>query len=145
LLRKLLFFILLISILGACNQKETRQDSNVSNNDTKSAISLEEIKAAIQEQGLELKVTDLQENNVFIQELIGVSPKAYTLEGKMLSTYVFHSLDDREGGMKAFEEATATAKLEPYKTFNVHNVLVFYIEGNEEINNKLVTAIDGLN
>ncbi len=132
---------MLTFVLGACSQQETGQDTN---NEQKLSITLEEVETALQEQDLELKEADLPENNVFIRELNGVSPKAYSLEGMTLSIYIFQSTDDRQEGMEAFKEANASASLEPYKTFTVHNVLVFYVEGNEEINSKLSSTLNKL-
>ncbi|MGE8207035.1 hypothetical protein ACQKP0_21255 [Heyndrickxia sp. NPDC080065] len=141
-LKKLMFFILLISVLGACVQPKAEQDTRQqTSNNLNPAITLEEIETYIKEQGLELKDVDLPENNVFIKELNGVSPKAYSLEGTTLSIYIFQSVDDRKAGMEAFEKANANAKLVPYKTFTIKNVLVFYVDGKEAINTKLSSAL----
>lgn len=142
-LRKLLFFILLTFVLGACSQLEPGQATK---DDQKPNITLEEIETALQEQGLELKEADLPENNFFMRELKDVLPKGYFLDGTTLSIYIFQSKDDRQEGMEAFEKAVAhsSASIEPYKIFTVHNALMFYVEGNEGINSKLSSALNKL-
>lgn len=63
--KKILFYVLTIAFLSACNLQ------NVAN------ITLEELETVLTKQGLELEKTDLPSENVFIQELNGVIPKAY--------------------------------------------------------------------
>lgn len=137
--KMLLFFVLIISFLGACSQ----QSEELSISKTPD-ITLDEVETSITEQGLALEKADLPSGNVFIQELNGVKPKAYFIDGATLSIYIFPKVETREQGMDDFEEKTATASLEQHKTFTVQNVLVFYAEGSEENNEKLAKAIDAL-
>ncbi|MDF2946531.1 MAG: hypothetical protein K0S51_1210 [Bacillales bacterium] len=147
-LRKLFSKILLISVLGACGlQEESRviNDSNSENIDKGQTILLDEIVTSIKDQGLELKEADLPTNNIFMQKLNEISPKTYSLDNSTLSIYVFQTDADREEGLKEFEKSTATVKLEPHKTFAVKNTLVFYVQGEKEVNNKLSSAIQKFN
>ncbi|UOQ85760.1 hypothetical protein [Gracilibacillus salinarum] len=137
--RILIFFVLIIFVLGACSQ-QSEEPSLAKTPD----ITLDEVETAITEQGLELEKANLPTGNVFIQELNGVVPKAYFVDGTTLSIYVFPTVDAREKGMDDFEEKTAAASLEQHKTFTVQNALVFYVEGSEENNKKLVKAMDAL-
>ncbi|MGP4041475.1 hypothetical protein ACTWP4_16450 [Gracilibacillus sp. D59] len=79
--RILFLFVFIISVLGACSQHEAEEPSVVKT----SEITLDEVKTAITEQGLELAAGDLPSVNAFIQELNGVSPKAYFIDGTTLS------------------------------------------------------------
>lgn len=135
-MNRLLAIILIAFILGACSQKGGSINAQT--------ITLTEVINVIEEEGLGLKDAKLQESSAFVQELNGVSPKAYYLDGSILSIYVFSSAEDREEGAEAFEKVTATASLELYKTFTEQNVLIFYVEGRKKLNDKLATAIEGL-
>lgn len=130
---------MVIFVLGACGQQSAGLSSTATPD-----ITLDEVETALTEQGLELEEADLPNTNVFIQELNGVSPQVYFIEGNTLSIYVFPTEDAREKGMEDFEEKTAAAELEIHKTFTNKNVLVFYTEGSEEVNSELNTAISNL-
>lgn len=132
--KKIIFYVLIISVLSACSQQDAKEEP----------ITLEEVETAITEQGLVLNKADLPSENAFIQELNGVSPKAYFIDGATLSLYVFSSVDVREKGMDDFEEKTATAELVAHKTYTNKNILVFYELGNEESHIKLNSAINDL-
>jgi hypothetical protein len=140
-LKKIIFFLLIISALGACSQQGAEEEPSLDKNPD---ITLEEVETAITKQGLELEEADLPSGNAFIQELNGVSPKAYFIDGRTQSIYVFPTVEARENGMDDFEEKTATMELVIHKTFTNKNILVFYVEGNEETNTKLKTAINEL-
>ncbi|NIK12160.1 hypothetical protein [Alkalibacillus almallahensis] len=135
--KRLLCFILLAIVLGACSQQETGQS-------TTDNIDLEEVETTLHEQNLELKEVDLPASNAFSQKLNEVSPKVYSLEDMTLAIYIFESVDERKEGMEAFEEMNASASLESYKTYTIQNALVFYVEGKKEINSKLGEALNDL-
>ncbi|TKD69787.1 hypothetical protein [Pseudalkalibacillus hwajinpoensis] len=139
-IKKLLFFLLFISVMGACSQQEAEE------NPTKTIdITLEDIETVITERGFELeKEKDLSSNKVFIQELNGITPEAYTLEGNTLSVYVFPSASDRGKGIQRFEEKTATAELVAHKAYGIKNILVFYVSDDEKIQNRLFEALQKL-
>ncbi|SDJ13154.1 hypothetical protein [Salimicrobium halophilum] len=98
----------------------------------------------MKEQGLDLKGADLPRENVFIRELNGVTPQPYNLEGRALSIYVYPTIEASVKGMKEFGEKTEAAELEPYKMFTNNNLLVFYVDGSEEMNRTLQETINGL-
>lgn len=137
--KKILFHALIIAFLSACSQQGLVQERSES-----ADITLEETKAAITEQGLELDKADLPSGNVFIQVLNGVSPKAYFIDGFTLSIYVFPTVELREKAMDDFEEKTDAVLLEQHKIFTVENILVFYVEGSKDNNIKLDKAISTL-
>ncbi|SES02060.1 hypothetical protein SAMN04487944_11557 [Gracilibacillus ureilyticus] len=128
------------SILVDCSKHDIVEDTI-----TAPDITLEDVKKVITERGLELEEADLPSGNVFIQVLNGVSAEAYFIEGSTLSIYIFSTDDGSEKGKIDFEEKTVAASLEPYKTFTGQNVLIFYVEGSEENNNKLANAFNMLN
>ncbi|WP_407272535.1 hypothetical protein [Radiobacillus sp. PE A8.2] len=136
--KKILIYGLIIFLLAACSKQDVVEDKSMPN------ISLQDVKNAIAEKELELKDADLPSGNIFIQKLNGVPPQIYFLDGSALSIYVFSDVDARKEAMDVFEEKSATASLEPYKTFTAQNVLVFYVEGSEENNNKLMNIIKSL-
>ncbi|MBB6451647.1 hypothetical protein HNQ94_000068 [Salirhabdus euzebyi] len=134
--------VLLISILlGACSQQEVAPKINYSQD---SPVTFEEVENVIKEEGLDLMDTELPANNVFVSVLNGVSPEDYLLEGTPLSIYVFPTATDRGKGIEQFMESTATAKLQEHKAFGINNVLLFYVGGVEELNNKLLNALTKL-
>ncbi|MBB6451716.1 hypothetical protein HNQ94_000137 [Salirhabdus euzebyi] len=129
------------AIKGNLSEDLTEQQKVLNTDGT---ISFNEVETSIKEQELELKGIELPEQNFFIQELNGISPEVYSLESNTLSIYVFPTAIEREKGMKAFEELTATVKLVPFKAYSVKNVIVFHSEGDVETDNKLSTAINEL-
>ncbi|WP_053365727.1 hypothetical protein [Bacillus sp. FJAT-27245] len=139
-IKKLLFFVLFISINGACSQQEAE------GNPTKTSdITLENVKSVITEHEFKLeKDTDLSSDNVFIQELNGITPEVYNLEGNTLSIYVFPSASDRGKGIQRFEEITATAKLVEHKAYGIRNILVLYVNDDKKIQNILFGVLQKL-
>jgi len=109
------------------------------------ALTLDEVETAVRKQGVTLSEADLPEENVFLQPLNGVSPEAYSIEESHLFIFVFSSEDDRRDGMEAFEEATAAYILESYNIFSARNVLAFYVDGKEAIQNRIQTGLNRLN
>ncbi|EDL66532.1 hypothetical protein [Bacillus sp. SG-1] len=139
-IKKLLFLVLFISFMGACSQQETEGTPS-----EKKGITLEDVETKIAEQGFELdKNTDLPSENVFIQELNGITPEVYNLEGNTLSVYVFSSASDRGKGIQRFEEITATADVVEHKAYGINNILVFYVSDNDRIQNRLSEALQKL-
>ncbi|KAA0542573.1 hypothetical protein FZW96_21305 [Bacillus sp. BGMRC 2118] len=138
--KKLLLFILLMSVMGACSQLEVEEDPSKTID-----ITLEDVETVITEQGYELaKETDLPSENVFIQELNGISPEVYNLEHNTLSVFVFPSASDRGKGIQRFEERTATVELTEHKAYEINNILVFYVSDDEKIQNRLFEALQKL-
>ncbi|UTE76696.1 hypothetical protein [Rossellomorea sp. KS-H15a] len=106
---------------------------------------MEKVETVITEQGFELdKETDLPGENVFIQELNGITPEVYNAKGHTLSLYVFSSTRDREKGLQRFEEKTAKAEVVEHKAYEMNNILVFYISDDENMQNRLFEALQEL-
>ena len=105
----------------------------------------EDVETVITDQGFELdKETDLPRENVFIQELNGITPKVYNVKGHTLSVYVFSSARDREKGIHRFEEKTATAEVVEHKAYEMNNILVFYVSDDEDMQDRLFEALQEL-
>ncbi|OXS59571.1 hypothetical protein B0G93_11045 [Bacillus sp. V-88] len=139
-IRKLLFLLLVISIMGACSQQETEENPTEGKNFT-----LEEVETIITDQGIELdKETDLPSENVFIQELNGITPEVYNAKSHTLSVNDFSSAGDREKGFQRFEENTATAEVVEHRAYQLNNILVFYISDDEKMQNRLFEALEEL-
>jgi hypothetical protein len=138
-IKKLLFFVLFISILGACSEQEEEEKTSKTID-----ITLEDVETVITEQGFELEKVDLPRKNVFIQELNGITSEVYNLEGNTLSVYVFPSASDRGKGIQRFEEITATAELVEHKAYGINNILVFYVSDDKKIQNRLFEALQKL-
>ncbi|MYL49334.1 hypothetical protein GLV98_07545 [Halobacillus litoralis] len=134
-IKKIFFYILIIFVLSACSQQSVSEEDH---------ITLEEVKTAITDQGMVLEKADLPSINAFTRELNGVSPKAYFIDGDTLSIYVFPSTDARKEGMDDFEEKSAAAGVVEHEKYMHKNILVFYELGNEEVDSKLKSAINGL-
>ncbi|MCR8848449.1 hypothetical protein NQ095_08555 [Rossellomorea sp. SC111] len=139
-IRKLLFLVLVISVIGACSQQKEKDNPS----DMKH-ITLEDVGTVITDQGFELeKETDLPRVNVFIQELNGITPEVYNVKANTLSVYVFPSASDREKGIQRFEEKTATAELVEHKAYEMNNILVFYVSDDEDMQDRLFEALQKL-
>jgi hypothetical protein len=138
-INKLLYFVLLICILAACTQQNSEEETA-----KETRITIEDVEAILTEQGFELERADVQRNNFFTQELNGMKPYVYTLEGNILSVYVYPSASDRGKGIKRFEEKTAAADLVGHKAYGIHNILVFYISDDHMIQDKLFDALKQL-
>lgn len=138
--KKGLFLILIIFVLGACSQPQS-----IKGNSTIDQITIEQIETTLKEQGLKLEGSSLPSNNVFIQPLNNIIPIAYFVGGKTLSIYVFPNEQEREIGMVEFEEKTAAAELVIHQTYATKNILIYYVDGNEDTANKINIAINQLN
>ncbi|MRH43242.1 hypothetical protein GH741_11180 [Aquibacillus halophilus] len=139
-----LLFILFLLVYFTINQMEAPDKKQSYSSNSPTIISLSHVEAAITVQGFNLEKADLPRENVFIQKLNGVSPKAYFIDGRTLSIYEFPTEDARKKGMDDFEEQTTTIDLEAYKTYPIKNLLVFYVEGTMAINDKLNTTLTSL-
>ncbi len=116
---------LYVILLSACSQS------------AEPYITLDEYKEAIEEEGVELQEAEIHEKNAFHKELNGVTPHTYEIDGQPFIVYVFPTMEDRIAGMKAFDEATSSAILELHTTFQLHNILAFYVEGEDDIKERL--------
>ncbi|MFC2949224.1 hypothetical protein [Virgibacillus sediminis] len=139
-IKKLLFFVLFLSVMGACSQQATEEDPSKTNQ-----ITLDDVETVITDHGFELeRESDLPSENVFMQELNGMTPEVYKLEGNTLSVYVFPSEGDRAKGIQEFEERTATADVVEHKAYGLNNILVFYVSDDEKIQNRLFDTLQNL-
>ncbi|WP_226535902.1 hypothetical protein [Fictibacillus halophilus] len=139
-IKKILFIVLFIYVMCGCSQQQVENNPSKTND-----ITLENVEIIIREKGFELeKETDLPSENVFIQELNGVIPEVYNLEGNTLSIYVFPSAVERGKGIQRFEKKTATAEIEEHKAYGINNILVFYVSREEKIQNRLYEALQKL-
>ena len=139
-IRRLLFLVLVISVLGACSQQESEENPTEVKNFT-----LEEIETIITEQGIELdKETHLPSENVFIQELNGITPAVYNVKSHTLSVYVFSSASEREKGLQRFEENTAKAEVVEHQAYELNNILVFYVSDDENMQKRMFEALEEL-
>lgn len=136
-MKDILLVVLVISVLGACSLNGFKEEPA-------KILTLEQVETALTEQGLKLDKADLPSDNAFIQELYGVSPKVYLIDGNTLSIYVFPSVKAREKGLDDFENKNATAELVSHKTFTHRNILVFYEQGNKDTNKAINSAINEL-
>ncbi|MGR9048656.1 hypothetical protein ACQ4XT_08510 [Halobacillus faecis] len=134
-IKKIFFYVFIIFALSACSQHSVADEA---------LIILEEVQIAITDQGLVLEDADLPSFNAFTRELNGVSPEAFFIDGDTLSIYVFPSTDERKEGMDDFEEKSAAAGVVEHEKYTHKNILVFYELGNEEVDSKLKSAINGL-
>lgn len=138
-IKKLLFYVLIILIIGACSQQEVEDKSSKTID-----MTLEDVESVITEHGFKLEKEDLPNEDFFIQEINEITPEVYLLENNTLSVYVFPSASDREKGVQVFEEITAAAELVEHKAYELSNILVFYVSGDEKIQNRLYEALQNL-
>lgn len=134
--RKLLFMVLAITVMGACSQQKAEDMKH---------FTLEDVETVLTDQGIELdKETDLPRENVFIQELNGITPEVYNVKDHTLSDYIFSSASDREKGIHRFEEKTARAEIVEHKAYEMNNILVFYVSDDEDMQDRLFEALQAL-
>ncbi|PFG05343.1 hypothetical protein [Bacillus sp. es.034] len=135
-IRKLLFMVLAITVMGACSQQKAEEMKH---------ITFVDVETVITDQGFKLdKETDLPSENVFIQELNGITPEVYNVKGHTLSVYIFSSASDREKGIHRFEEKTETAEVVEHKEYELNNILVFYVSDDEDMQNRLFEGLQEL-
>ncbi|QHE62526.1 hypothetical protein FHE72_16985 [Rossellomorea vietnamensis] len=139
-MRRLLFLVLVLSVMGACSQQETKENPT-----EMKKFTLKEVETVITEQGIKLDYeTELPSENVFIQELNGMTPEVYKVKSHTLSVYVFSSVSDREKGLQRFDEKTATAEVVEHQAYELNNILVFYVSDDEDMQNRLFEALQEL-
>lgn len=127
-------FILLpiVLILSACQEINANE------------ITLNEIHSSFEKQRLLLIESKGNDDHVFGMKLYGVKPSSLELEGKLLIIYIFNSTEEREKGLEDFRIKTASVNVVSYKTYEVKNVLLFYVYElnlNEEVDEKIKEAL----
>jgi hypothetical protein len=123
----LLFFIL--TLITACSTvtKDNNLNSEISSVDDSSHIKEEDVVNVLKENHVELIETEFSQNNTFGTKLNNVEPGSYKLSEKRLFIYEYKTEEDREKGIKDFNEMTATMNLVSYNMFVKRNVLIFYV------------------
>ncbi|WP_205825376.1 hypothetical protein [Bacillus sp. RO1] len=122
----------LLALLASCSAQNSMVDP----------MSVEEVVEVLTEQGFILeKNEDLSIKSVFAQELNGVTPEVYLLEGNMLSLYVFPTSKERAEGIVEFGEKTATMNLIDHQIYGINNILVFYVSADEKLQEDLFEAL----
>lgn len=114
------------------------------NNDSERIFSLDEVLSALEKENVNIEEVTINERIVLQMELNGVKPNVFALDKGTLSIYVFPSSEELEKGKEDFKHKTATASLEPFKEYEINNILIFYTEGSELAEKKIQTTIDGL-
>lgn len=136
----------MLLLVGCTNdiEKEVSQENGDIAEIAEKVLSIDDVVAVLEAEGITSEETTINEINVFQRELVEVKPQVYTLDKGTLSIYVFPSTKEPEQGEKEFEQATATASLEPYEKYVRSNVLLFYTEGSEQTAEKIKIAIEKL-
>lgn len=114
------------------------------NNGSERMFSLDEVLTAFERENVNIEEVTINDKNVFQMELNRVEPNVFTLDKGTISTYVFPSSEELEKGKEDFKHKTATVSLEPYKEYEINNVLIFFTEGSEVEEAKIQTAINEL-
>ena len=103
--------------------------------------------SSLKKQGLELKEALRDVDSQFGKELNGEWPEAYELDEFPVYLYNFYSITERQKGLKEWRQNTSMQNLESYHVFEVENVLIFFINGNEaytDIHEKFVEGLKDL-
>ncbi|MBY0147834.1 hypothetical protein [Neobacillus niacini] len=91
-------------------------------------ITLDEVISSVEKQQLVIKENkELSNENIFGMKLNGVKPSSYELDGKLLSVYIYNSVEERKKGLEDFHGRTATMDIVSYNVYEVENVLIFYV------------------
>ncbi|WP_033543457.1 hypothetical protein [Planococcus sp. CAU13] len=91
-------------------------------------ISLDEVVSSFENQQIPIKENkEPRKDSIFSMKLNGVKPAHYELEGKMLLVYIYKSPEKREKGLQDFHDKTAAMDTVSYNTYEVKNVLIFYV------------------
>ena len=110
-------------------------------------ITLDEILSSFKEQKLELQNNQVNRDSLFGMKLNGLKPKSYTLNVKPLFIYIYDSVDERKKGFEDFRDKTASSNIVSFKLYEVENVLLFYVHGQDlstelEVDADIQVALD---
>lgn len=91
----------------------------------------------------------MNRDSLFGMKLNGVKPKSYTLNAKPLFIYIYiyDSVDERKKGFEDFRDKTASSNVVSFKLYEVENVLLFYVHGQDlstelEVDTDIQVALD---
>ncbi|APH06521.1 hypothetical protein [Bacillus weihaiensis] len=111
-----LFLVLTVFLLTSCQSAHL------------DVITLDEVVSSFEDQQLDMEENEnLNNNRIFQMKLNGVYPSSYELEGKLLSVYIYHSVEEREKGLEDFHHKTATMNLVSYNVYKIDNIFIFYV------------------
>ncbi|NQX60651.1 hypothetical protein [Paenibacillus qinlingensis] len=109
---------------------------------TSNALTLEQVVAAFQNEGMQLNQTEENQENIFQQGINGVTPGVYQLSDGVIHFYMFHSEKERIKGREDFYNRPV--ELVKHKAFVIHNVLIFYVYGknqSDEVDERIKGAV----
>ncbi|NOU65630.1 hypothetical protein GC096_16470 [Paenibacillus sp. LMG 31461] len=99
---------------------------------TTKALTLEQVIAAFQNEGMQLHKADENEKNIFQQGINGVTPSFYQLSDGVIYFYIFNSEKERIKGHEDFYHRPV--EFVKHKAFVINNVLIFYVYGKNQGN-----------
>lgn len=114
--RIICLFLLLLMV--SCQAEQVNDSSHITE---------EDVVTALKEKDVDLIEAEFSQTDIFNTELNNVEPGTYMLSEKLFYIYEFETEQDREKGLKEFNEKTATAELVTFSTFVKRNILIFYV------------------
>ncbi|CAN7639772.1 hypothetical protein [Paenibacillus sp. LjRoot56] len=99
---------------------------------TTKALTLEQVIAAFQDEGMQLHKADGNEENIFQQGINEVTPSFYQLSDGVTYFNIFNSEKERMKGLEDFYHRPID--FVKHKAFVINNVLIFYVYGKNQGN-----------
>jgi hypothetical protein len=99
---------------------------------TTKALTLEQVIAAFQSEGMQLHKADDNKENIFQQGINGVTPSFYQLSDGVIYFYIFNSEKERIKGREDFYHRPV--EFVKHQAFVINNVLIFYVYGKNQGN-----------
>ncbi|MCR8842228.1 hypothetical protein NQ117_00885 [Paenibacillus sp. SC116] len=108
-------------------------------------LTSDQVKATLADHGVVLPDKLSYKHSVFTERYNQILPEHYLIdEHQSISIYVYSSREAAKEGYEDFTNKTATMKLVPHSTFQVANVLIFYVAKEEYMDKRVKDAAEGL-
>ncbi|WP_028596552.1 hypothetical protein [Paenibacillus assamensis] len=132
-MKKITVIVFILSfVLMACTDKKIR-------------LTADQVKASLGEHGIVLPDKLSYKHSVFTERYNQILPEHYVIdEHQSISIYVYPSCEAVQEGYEDFTKKTAKMKLVPHTTFQVGNVLIFYVAKDEYIDIRVKDAAESL-
>ncbi|TVX93618.1 hypothetical protein [Paenibacillus agilis] len=132
-MKKIAVIVFILSfILMACTDEKIR-------------LTADQLKATLADHGIVLPDKLSYKHSVFTERYNQILPEHYVIdEHQSISIYVYPSCEAAKEGYEDFTNKTATKKLVPHSTFQVANVLIFYVAKYEYMDKRIKDAVENL-
>ncbi|MBB4823258.1 hypothetical protein HNO89_000478 [Sporosarcina luteola] len=93
---------------------------------------MDEVVSSLEKKQVDIKESEeFSNDHIFGMKLNGVKPSSFELDGKLVSVYIYNSVEEREKGLEDFRDKTASMNVVSYHVYEVENVLIFYVYAHD--------------